>query len=154
MDAVAGEEFGDPGTRFLRGREQIDAEHIMRFADLFEGSGVEGEIGVMRLAIGPMGPGEIFVHDRRKHHQLGRRHAVVFLRERVLDESLELGTEGGQASGSGVGFISAKESKDYVGPCAGQFQPVFADAFLRFEFARIGDWGGAGEPLVWRAEVS
>ena len=153
MDAVGGQKLGDPGARFLRGSEQVDAEHIMCLADLFECRRVEGKIGVMELAIGPVGPGEIFVHDWRKHNQFGCRHAVVFLRERVLDESLKLGAEGGQARGTGMRFIGTKEGKDHVGPCAGQFQPVFADAFLRFEFARIGDRGGAGEPLVWRAEV-
>ena len=153
MDAVVRERLSEFCVGLLRGREEIDAHNAIGLADLFHGIGIESEVRVMRLTIWPMRPGEVLVGDRGKHHQLWGIHAVVFLGERVLDECLDVLSEGVEAGRTGVGLVGSEEGEDHIGLRAGEFKPVLTDGRLVLDVVRLGDRGRAGEPLVGRAEI-
>jgi hypothetical protein len=98
-------------------------------------------------------PAEILVGDRRKHHELRRIDAVVFLGAGVLDEVIDVLLESVEAGGPGMGLVRAKKREDDVGLRAREFEPVFADEFPRLQVARFRDRRGPREPLVGRAEI-
>ena len=153
VDAVAGERLLDLLAGFARRGEEVDIGHPLRLADLLHRLGIEGDVGVVGLAVGPVSPVEILMDDRREHHHTRRGDAVVFLAKGVLEELLDLGLEGLQAGGAGVGFVGPKEGEDHVGAGVGELEAVFADEVLRLQAARIGDRRGAGEPLIGCAEI-
>ena len=64
VDAVAGERLFDLLAGFARRGEEVDIGHPLGLADLFHRLGIEGDVGVVGLAVGPMRPLEILVNDR------------------------------------------------------------------------------------------
>ena len=153
MDAVGGERLLDLLAGLARRGEEVDVGHSLGLADIFHRLGIKGDVGVVGLAVGPVRPVEILMNDRGEDHDARCRDAVVFLAERVLEELLDLGLEGLQAGGAGMGFVGPEEREDHVGSGVRELEAVFADEILRLQAARIGDRGGAREPLVGRAEV-
>ena len=57
---------------------------------------------------------EILVSDWRKKNQPRRGFAVVFLRQRVLDELIEILFEFIQTGGASKGLVVSEESKNHV----------------------------------------
>ena len=158
MDAIHGQRLGLALVGLERGPHEIDTGHTLRAADLLHGGGVETDVLVVGRAVWVVTLGVVFgtemlVADRCEEHQPRGRDAVVGLTESVIDEGGEVGLEGVEALGAGMGLIATEEGEDHIGGRANELEAVLANNGWISNLAWPGDRGGAGEPLIGGAEV-
>jgi hypothetical protein len=156
VDAVDGERGLGGRVHLPGGGEQVDAPDAVGRRDLGHRLRVQPQVLVDRRDRGPgrqVGRLVVLERDRREQHQPRGRLPVVLLRERVLDERVEVGFELRQAGLAGPRLVVPEEGEDHVGVGAGLLEPVRVHHALVGDQVRLRHRGLRAEPLVRRAEV-